>query len=157
MSQRRSQHHQNSNPADFVRGRGAPVWPPSLARRAREVAWRASHHLPRWPWRSQSASESAIKLGHKKDERHHRRIPGSSSLINGCAGQPSRWMGERCRDPISGQMAMLEEARAIGELVKQGWKPKRTIIYCAWDGEEPMLLGSTEWVETHGRSCRSTL
>ena len=53
-------------------------------------------------------------------------------------------------DPISGQIALLEEARALGELVKQGWKPKRTIIYCAWDGEEPMLLGSTEWAEYHG-------
>ena len=52
-------------------------------------------------------------------------------------------------DPISGQSAMLEEARALGELHKQGWTPKRTIIYCAWDGEEPGLLGSVEWVETH--------
>ena len=52
-------------------------------------------------------------------------------------------------DPLSGQSAMLEEARSLGELVKQGWKPKRTIIYCSWDGEEPGLLGSTEWVETH--------
>src|SRR5579859_6102112 len=52
-------------------------------------------------------------------------------------------------DPLSGQSAMIEETRALGELVKQGWKPKRTIIYCAWDGEEPGLLGSTEWVETH--------
>ena len=52
-------------------------------------------------------------------------------------------------DPISGLVAELEEARALGELVKQGWKPKRTIIYAAWDGEEPGLLGSTEWVETH--------
>ncbi len=52
-------------------------------------------------------------------------------------------------DPISGQSALLEEARAYGELLKQGWKPKRTIIYCAWDGEEPALLGSTEWAETH--------
>jgi N-acetylated-alpha-linked acidic dipeptidase len=52
-------------------------------------------------------------------------------------------------DPVSGQSALLEEARAYGELLKQGWKPKRTIIYCAWDGEEPMLLGSTEWAETH--------
>jgi N-acetylated-alpha-linked acidic dipeptidase len=52
-------------------------------------------------------------------------------------------------DPISGQVAMLSEAHALGELVKSGWKPKRTIIYCAWDGEEPGLLGSTEWVETH--------
>ena len=52
-------------------------------------------------------------------------------------------------DPISGQAALLEEARALGELWKQGWRPKRTIIYCAWDGEEPGLLGSTEWVEEH--------
>jgi len=52
-------------------------------------------------------------------------------------------------DPVSGQSAMLEEARAIGELVKSGWKPSRTLIYCAWDGEEPGLLGSTEWVEQH--------
>jgi N-acetylated-alpha-linked acidic dipeptidase len=53
-------------------------------------------------------------------------------------------------DPLSGMSAELEEARVLGELHKQGWNPKRTIIYCAWDGEEPGLLGSTEWVETHG-------
>jgi N-acetylated-alpha-linked acidic dipeptidase len=52
-------------------------------------------------------------------------------------------------DPLSGMVAELEEARAFGELLKQGWKPKRTIIYCAWDGEEPALLGSTEWAEEH--------
>jgi N-acetylated-alpha-linked acidic dipeptidase len=52
-------------------------------------------------------------------------------------------------DPLSGQAAMLEEARSISELVKTGWKPKRTLIFCAWDGEEPGLLGSTEWVEYH--------
>jgi len=52
-------------------------------------------------------------------------------------------------DPLSGLAAMLEEARAVSELVKTGWKPKRTMIYCAWDGEEPGLLGSTEWVEFH--------
>ncbi len=52
-------------------------------------------------------------------------------------------------DPISGQASMLEEARAVGELVKTGWKPKRTLVYCAWDGEEPALLGSTEWAEDH--------
>ena len=52
-------------------------------------------------------------------------------------------------DPISGQSPMLEEARMLGELHKQGWVPRRTIIYCAWDGEEPGLLGSVEWVETH--------
>jgi N-acetylated-alpha-linked acidic dipeptidase len=52
-------------------------------------------------------------------------------------------------DPLSGQVAMLEEARSVGELAKTGWKPKRTIVYCSWDGEEEGLLGSTEWVETH--------
>jgi len=52
-------------------------------------------------------------------------------------------------DPISGQVATLESARAMGELAKSGWKPRRTIIFCAWDGEEEGLLGSTEWVETH--------
>jgi N-acetylated-alpha-linked acidic dipeptidase len=58
-------------------------------------------------------------------------------------------------DPISGQVAILEEARALGELVKSGWKPKRTIIYCAWDGEEPGLLGSTEWAEQHYDELRA--
>jgi N-acetylated-alpha-linked acidic dipeptidase len=52
-------------------------------------------------------------------------------------------------DPISGMSAELEEARAIGELVKKGFKNKRTIVFCAWDGEEPSLLGSTEWTEDH--------
>ena len=52
-------------------------------------------------------------------------------------------------DPISGMVALMEEARAVGELVKTGWKPKRTLVYCGWDAEEPGLLGSTEWVETH--------
>jgi len=58
-------------------------------------------------------------------------------------------------DPISGQAAMLEEARMLGELHRQGWVPKRTIIYCAWDGEEPGLLGSVEWVETHRSEVQS--
>jgi N-acetylated-alpha-linked acidic dipeptidase len=57
-------------------------------------------------------------------------------------------------DPTAGQVALLEEARALSTLLKQGWKPKRTIIYCAWDGEEPMLLGSTEWAEYHGQELQ---
>lgn len=52
-------------------------------------------------------------------------------------------------DPISGQSALLAEARAYGDLLKQGWRPKRTIVYAAWDGEEPGLLGSTEFAEAH--------
>jgi N-acetylated-alpha-linked acidic dipeptidase len=57
-------------------------------------------------------------------------------------------------DPISGQAAMLEEARSLGAMMKSGWKPMRTIVYCAWDGEEPGLLGSTEWVEEHEKELR---
>ena len=52
-------------------------------------------------------------------------------------------------DPISGMVAEMEEARVIGEMVKKGYKLKRTLVYCAWDGEEPALLGSTEWAEDH--------
>jgi N-acetylated-alpha-linked acidic dipeptidase len=52
-------------------------------------------------------------------------------------------------DPLSGLVDLLEEAKAVGTLAKSGWKPRRTIVYAAWDGEEPGLLGSTEWAETH--------
>jgi N-acetylated-alpha-linked acidic dipeptidase len=52
-------------------------------------------------------------------------------------------------DPVSGMVALMEEARAIGELAKSGWKPRRTLVFAAWDAEEQGLLGSTEWVETH--------
>ncbi len=52
-------------------------------------------------------------------------------------------------DPVSGLCSVLEEARSFGEMLKQGWRPKRTMLFCAWDGEEQGLLGSTEWVEDH--------
>ncbi len=58
------------------------------------------------------------------------------------------------QDPISGMAPELEEARVLGELVRRGWRPKRTIVYAAWDGEEPGLLGSTEWVEHHAAELR---
>ena len=57
-------------------------------------------------------------------------------------------------DPVSGTVTLMEEARALATLLKQGWKPSRTIIYCVWDGEEPGLLGSTEWAETHADELR---
>ncbi len=57
-------------------------------------------------------------------------------------------------DPISGLVAELEEARVVGELYKKGFKPKRTLVYCAWDGEEPALLGSTEWAEDHQKELQ---
>ena len=80
------------------------------------------------------------------------RIPGAQLpdewVIRG--NHHDAWVNG-AEDPTSGQVALLEEARSIGELLKQGWKPKRTVIYCAWDAEEPMLLGSTEWVEEHDK------
>jgi N-acetylated-alpha-linked acidic dipeptidase len=57
-------------------------------------------------------------------------------------------------DPISGQSSMLDEAKAMGDLLKTGWKPKRTIVYCSWDGEEPGLIGSTEFAEDHDKELQ---
>ncbi|HEX5438182.1 MAG TPA: M28 family metallopeptidase [Gemmatimonadaceae bacterium] len=83
------------------------------------------------------------------------KIPGSSApdqwVIRG--NHHDAWVNG-ASDPLSGQVAMLEEARAFGTLLKEGWRPRRTIIYCAWDGEEPMLLGSTEWAEEHADELR---
>ena len=78
-------------------------------------------------------------------------------------GEPGEWIirGNHqdawvygAADPLSGLVSMLEEARGVSLLFAQGWRPKRTIVYCAWDGEEPGLLGSTEWVETHADELR---
>ena len=78
------------------------------------------------------------------------RIPGSTFpddwIIRG--NHHDAWVNG-ADDPVCGMSAELEEARALGELRKQGWRPKRTIVYAAWDGEEPGLLGSTEWAEAH--------
>jgi N-acetylated-alpha-linked acidic dipeptidase len=52
-------------------------------------------------------------------------------------------------DPNSGTAAMLETVHGLGDLLKQGWKPKRTIVVASWDAEEEGLVGSTEWVEAH--------
>ena len=52
-------------------------------------------------------------------------------------------------DPVSGMVALMEEARAVGMLARKGQRPKRTLVYCGWDAEEPGLIGSTEWVEDH--------
>ena len=52
-------------------------------------------------------------------------------------------------DPLTGQVALMSEAKALGQLYRQGWRPARTIVYASWDAEEPSLLGSTEWAETH--------
>ncbi len=60
-------------------------------------------------------------------------------------------------DPLSGNVALLNEAKSIGALLKTGWRPKRTLVYASWDGEEPGLLGSTEWAETHADELQKKL
>ena len=84
------------------------------------------------------------------------RLPGTTEadqwVIRG--NHHDAWVNG-AQDPISGLVAELEEARALGTLYKQGWRPKRTIIYAAWDGEEPGLLGSTEWVEAHADELKA--
>jgi N-acetylated-alpha-linked acidic dipeptidase len=50
-------------------------------------------------------------------------------------------------DPSSGTAAMLEAVHGVGDLLKSGWKPKRTMVFASWDGEEEGLMGSTEWAE----------
>jgi N-acetylated-alpha-linked acidic dipeptidase len=78
------------------------------------------------------------------------RIPGSAYpdewIVRG--NHHDAWVNG-AEDPLAGTVALLEEARALGTLARQGWRPKRTIVYCVWDGEEEGLLGSTEWAEDH--------
>jgi len=70
-----------------------------------------------------------------------------------CGNHHDAWVNG-ADDPTSGMVAVMELARGFGELLKQGWKPKRTILVCAWDGEEQGLLGSTEWAETHAEELK---
>ncbi|HSD28944.1 MAG TPA: M28 family peptidase, partial [Vicinamibacteria bacterium] len=83
------------------------------------------------------------------------RIPGSEWpdewIVRG--NHHDAWVNG-AEDPVSALASLLEEARAFGDLLEEGWKPKRTIVYCAWDAEEPMLLGSTEWAEAHAEELR---
>jgi N-acetylated-alpha-linked acidic dipeptidase len=83
------------------------------------------------------------------------KIPGSTSpeewIVRG--NHHDAWVNG-AEDPVSGTVVLMEEARGLATLLKQGWKPKRTIIYCVWDGEEPGLLGSTEWGEAHADALR---
>jgi N-acetylated-alpha-linked acidic dipeptidase len=83
------------------------------------------------------------------------RIPGASEpntwIVRG--NHHDAWVNG-AEDPVSAAIAELEEARGLAVLTKQGWRPKRTIIYCFWDGEEEGMLGSTEWAETHADELR---
>lgn len=78
------------------------------------------------------------------------RIPGSADPNSWVVAGNHRdaWVFGAV-DPNSGTAAMLEAVHGIGVLLKTGWRPKRTIVFCSWDGEEEGLIGSTEWVEDH--------
>jgi N-acetylated-alpha-linked acidic dipeptidase len=84
------------------------------------------------------------------------KIPGTTNadqwIIRG--NHHDAWVNG-AEDPISGLIALMEEARGLGELVKAGWKPRRTIIFCAWDAEEPGLIGSTEFAEEHADELKA--
>jgi len=97
-----------------------------------------------------------------KSDWNRKSIYDVIATIKG-AQEPDRWIVRGNHhdgwvfgawDPLAGTIAELGEAKAIGALVKSGWKPKRTIVYASWDGEEPGLLGSTEWAETHAKELR---
>ena len=132
----------------LLRALGGPVAP---------EAWRGSlpltYHLGPGPatvhlkvesnWDRVTARDVIAKLnGSERPDEWVIRGNHHDGWVNGAA------------DPLSGLVAMMAEARGLGDLAKTGWKPKRTIIYCAWDGEEPGLLGSTEWAETHADTLR---
>ena len=84
------------------------------------------------------------------------KIPGTTNadqwILRG--NHHDAWVNG-AEDPISGLIALMEEARSMGELVKAGWKPRRTIIFCAWDAEEPGLIGSTEFAEEHADELKA--
>src|SRR5437588_329192 len=132
----------------LLRSLGGPIAPPD---------WRGAlpitYHLGAGParvhmklafnWNIVPAYDVVARLqGSERGEQWIMRGNHSDAWVNGA------------QDPISGLVAELAEARAIGDLAKSGWKPKRTIIYFAWDGEEEGLLGSTEWAEEHADELR---
>ena len=153
--QRQPRDHQDSGHADLLRRRRAAARGHRRPDRPRE--WRGNlpitYHVGPGPAKVHLKVTSNWDIKPIYDVIG--RIPGSEFpdqwVIRG--NHHDAWVNG-AEDPISGQVALMEEARSMGELVKQGWKPKRTIIFCAWDGEEPGLLGSTEWVEMHQDELR---
>ncbi|MGA7522264.1 MAG: transferrin receptor-like dimerization domain-containing protein [Acidobacteriaceae bacterium] len=115
-------------------------------------AWRGALPLTYHVGPSAAKAHLAVAFNWNRDTLYDvvARIPGAKYpdqwVIRG--NHHDAWVNG-AEDPLSGTSAELEEARSYGELLKQGWKPDRTIIYCFWDGEEPGLLGSTEWAEYH--------
>ena len=123
------------------------------------VEWRGALPIPYRVGGGPQTAKVHLKVAFNWDQKPLwdviAKIPGSTFpdewIIRG--NHHDGWVNG-ANDPISGMAPELEEARALGELRKQGWQPKRTIIYASWDGEEPGLLGSTEWVEQHEKELR---
>jgi N-acetylated-alpha-linked acidic dipeptidase len=89
-------------------------------------------------WRMVTAYDVIARLaGAERPEQWILRGNHHDAWVNGAS------------DPVSALVALLAEAKGVGELAAHGWRPKRTIVYAAWDGEEPGLLGAVEWAETH--------
>jgi len=89
-------------------------------------------------WRMVTAYDVIARLaGAERPEQWILRGNHHDAWVNGAS------------DPVSALVALLAEAKAVGELAAHGWRPKRTILYAAWDGEEAGLLGSVEWAEAH--------
>ncbi len=132
----------------LLRELGGPVAPQEW-RGALPVAYRlgpgpAKVHLKlEFDWKQVTAYDVVAKLeGSEHPDQWILRGNHHDAWVNGAM------------DPVSGMVAVMEEARAVGELVKTGWRPKRTLVYLAWDAEEQGLLGSVEWAETHADELR---
>ena len=156
LGERSQEHREDSGAADFLRRRaasaGCPQRPDGSGGMARELC---RFLITLGPGPAKVHLKLAFNWDIKPVYDVIAKIPGSVApdewIIRG--NHHDAWVNG-AEDPVSGQAPLLEEARALGALLKQGWKPRRTIIYAAWDGEEPMLLGSTEWVEAHADELR---
>ena len=112
------------------------------------------------PFRYHVGGQGGVKVHLVSDQDYQRRtIWDVIGKIKG-AEYPDEWVvaGNHrdawvygAVDPNSGTAAMLEAVHGIGALLKEGWRPKRTMVFCSWDAEEEGLIGSTEWVEQHAK------
>jgi N-acetylated-alpha-linked acidic dipeptidase len=124
----------------------------NLGGRLAPATWRGSLPMPYHVGPGPSKAHLHLKFNWDRKPLYDviAKIPGSKYpgewIVRG--NHHDAWVNG-ADDPVSGASPEMEEARGLAELLKQGWKPDRTIVYCFWDGEEPGLLGSTEWAETH--------